>query len=194
MGVVPGQVWEQQGDSCVLPSGMGGRVPWLAEPPPRHGHSTGAPRGCSWTSGLGAWLTRNILLCARSAQAGPSSPWPSLRHSRASLRGRGIGCGESWRRDAELSISNEGSPALGHHEVPAGLGALGPPAPTSTTKPSLGQLQPQLGGLQPWAGATCGLGSAEMEQFGGSRAELCGTDSTQPCVCLWSSSGEMRHQ
>lgn len=118
MGVVPGQVWEQQGVSCVLPSGMGGRVPRLAEPP-RHGHSTEAPRGCSWTSGLGAWLTRNTLLCARSAQAGSSSPWPSLGHSRASLRGRGVGCVQSRRRDAELSLSNEDSPAGCHQQPPA---------------------------------------------------------------------------
>lgn len=31
----------------------------------------------------------NTLLCARNAQAGPSSPWLSLGHSRASLRGKG---------------------------------------------------------------------------------------------------------
>lgn len=88
MGVVLGQVWEQQGDSCVLPSGLGGHVLWLAVTP-HHGHSTGAPRGCSWMSGLGAGLTRNTLLCSRNAQAGPSSPWLSSGHSRTSLRGKG---------------------------------------------------------------------------------------------------------
>lgn len=52
------------------------------------------------------------------------------------------------------------------------------------TQHSQGQLQPQLGGLQPWVSATCGLGSAEMEQFGQSRSSRAVWHHQHPALCL----------
>lgn len=93
-----------------------------------------------------------------------SFPWPSLGHSRASLGGTGgLDVSRAGEGGAELPIRNEGSPAPGHHQVPAlgsqqGWGALGPPTSAGHHQHPSAPPNPHRGSCSPsWEVSSRGL-------------------------------------